>query len=87
MLQYPGRNPLQHVESKMRGATGPIVAILSLPFVLALGTCDSSDRGVTDPCPAVEECDFEGQFLCMTDTSYRECVTDNDGCLVWDCST
>jgi hypothetical protein len=61
------------------------VAILSIPILMTLTTCGSSDKDVFEPC--VDECDFEGQKRCMSDTHYRECQVDTNGCLVWDCST
>jgi len=43
---------------------------------------------VTPPeCESVNECDYEGQKLCMTDIRYRACKYGEDGCLVFDCST
>lgn len=69
----------------MKTAVKLAVAILSIPVLMTLTTCGSSDDDVFEPC--VDECDFEGQMLCMTDTQYRECAYDTTGCLAWDCST
>jgi hypothetical protein len=69
----------------MKTAVKSAIAILSVPVLLTLTTCDSSHRDIMDPCQ--DECDYEGRKLCMTDTHYRECAYDTSGCLVWDCST
>jgi hypothetical protein len=37
-------------------------------------------------CATINECDFVGQKVCMSDTKYRECfIRDLDGCLRLDC--
>lgn len=69
----------------MKASVRSALAILSLPVALTLVTCNSSDRDVFEPC--VDECDFEGEKRCMSDTHYRECEYDTNGCLTWDCST
>jgi hypothetical protein len=38
-------------------------------------------------CQGINECSYEGQKICKTDTKYRECNYNDEGCLVWDCST
>lgn len=73
------------MESGMKTAARFALAILSIPVALTLITCGSSDDDVFEPC--ADECDYEGQKLCMSDTKYRECSLNTDGCLVWDCST
>jgi hypothetical protein len=38
------------------------------------------------PCATINECDFVGQKMCMSDSKYRECfVRAEDGCLRLDC--
>ena len=71
----------------MKTAARSVLLIFAMPLLLAASTCDSSNNGVVDPCSGVEECDYEGEITCMSDTRYRECTADGDGCLVWDCST
>jgi len=73
------------MESRTRTAVRFAIAILAIPVALTLITCDSSDDDVFEPC--ADECDYEGQKLCMSDTEYRECEYDTHDCLVWDCST
>lgn len=38
-------------------------------------------------CYEINECDYEGEKICMTDVKYRECQYGYDGCLIWDCGT
>ena len=39
-------------------------------------------------CADINECDFVGQMMCMSDTKYRECnLRASDGCLRLDCSS
>lgn len=61
-----------------------VAATISVALILTLPTCSSSTDDVLSSC--VDECDSEGEKLCMNETQYRECVL-RDGCLQWDCST
>jgi hypothetical protein len=69
----------------MRTSTKFAVLVLAVPFVLTLATCSSSSNSIVASC--TDECAYEGQKSCMTETRYRECAYDVDDCLVWDCST
>ena len=71
----------------MKTSAKSVFGVFSIPLLLTLATCDSSHDRVLAPCSGVEECDHEGQILCMSDTRYRQCMTNGSGCLVWDCST
>jgi hypothetical protein len=39
-------------------------------------------------CADINECDFVGQKMCMSDSAYRECfIRESDGCLRLDCAS
>lgn len=75
------------MKSSKANASRIAIATLTVPVVLSLATCKSLNDGIVDPCLYEEECDVEGQLLCMTDTRYRECAYTSSGCLAWDCGT
>ena len=54
--------------------------------------CDSTrgrcERETPARCYPVNQCDFEGQLICMDETRYRECFRTRRGCLLWNgCET
>jgi hypothetical protein len=54
--------------------------------------CDSTrgrcERDTPSECYSVNQCDFEGQLLCMDETRFRTCFRTRMGCLLWDgCET
>jgi hypothetical protein len=42
---------------------------------------------VPPECEGLNQCDYIGQKLCMSETKYRSCKVGDGGCLEWDCST
>jgi hypothetical protein len=72
------------MESTMTNSLKLAPVILASACMLSLGSCDSSDSVIPS---CTDECDREGDILCMSDTKYRQCTKTNDGCLEWDCST
>jgi len=58
----------------------------------AKGLVCKPDEGLCRPdtppeCYEANECNYEGEKICMTDVKYRSCKYGYDGCLIWDCST
>jgi len=77
--------PVRVVELTMTNSFKLAPVVLASACMLTLGSCDSASDSVIPSC--ADECDREGNILCMNDTKYRQCTKNNDGCLEWDCST
>jgi hypothetical protein len=56
------------------------------PGYLCITEMSGCVKATPPECDNVNECDYEGQKLCVTQIKYRACKYSDDGCLIYDCS-